>query len=242
MAETTRPEPRYEPVRCPVCRREHVYTPPAYPCPCGAPVALPLVPGAAPVRVRHRTWDASWVAVRCGSCGREGDWPQPELGCTCGTLLALPVDRAAAGTPEAASGAASGVVESTGARPSERPAFSPMTIRTGRDAVLAAAHYLHWLGFHGVRAVHGSPASGIDLRGPGVVARVDPSTTAVGARAVETLWLTGLHASVATACFALAGYAPEARARGELLDVPLFVLDLTGTPQPVNQAAERLAG
>ncbi|MBW1600627.1 hypothetical protein JJV70_00600 [Streptomyces sp. JJ66] len=243
MADTTRPEPRYEPVCCPVCRREHVYAPPVYPCPCGAPVPLPLLRGGVPVRVRHRTWDGSWVTVRCGGCGQEGHWPQPELGCPCGALLALPVDRRAAGTPPAASGTApglfAGAAESAGVR-AERPAFTPVTIRTGRDAVLAAAHFLRWLGFHEVRAAQTSPASGIDLRGPGVVARVDPSTSPMEAAAVETLWLTGLHASVTAVCFALAGYAPEARTRGEVLGVPLFVLDLTGTPQPVNDAAERL--
>jgi hypothetical protein len=42
------------------------------------------------------------------------------------------------------------------------------------------------------------------------------------------------------AFFSLAGYATEARQRADQLDVPLFVLDLTGTPQPVNEAASRL--
>jgi hypothetical protein len=40
--------------------------------------------------------------------------------------------------------------------------------------------------------------------------------------------------------FSLAGYTADARARADSLAVPLYVLDLTGTPQPVNAAAERL--
>jgi hypothetical protein len=42
--------------------------------------------------------------------------------------------------------------------------------------------------------------------------------------------------------FSLAGYTPEARAQADSLGVPLFVLDLTGTPQPVNSLADELEG
>ncbi|MEE1926878.1 hypothetical protein V1J52_01545 [Streptomyces sp. TRM 70351] len=222
------------PVRCPVCRREHLYTPPVYPCPCGAPVALPMLPGGVPLPIRHRTWAGSWVAVRCTGCGRDEEWPQPELGCSCGALLALPVDRRRTGAVPPAAPAPQESVP-------YRPAFTPVTIRTARDAVLAAAHYLRWLGFTDVRAAQSPPASGIDLRGPLVVARVDPTTTPTAADAVETVWITGMHASVTAVCFALAGYAAEARTRAEQLALPLFALDLTGTPQPVNGPAERLA-
>ncbi|OEV09650.1 hypothetical protein AN219_30380, partial [Streptomyces nanshensis] len=79
------------PVSCPECSREHNYTPPVYPCDCGAPVALPLMRDGVPAQVRHRTWDGSWVEVRCPSCGMSKEWPQPELGCGCGTLLRMPV-------------------------------------------------------------------------------------------------------------------------------------------------------
>jgi hypothetical protein len=59
---------------------------------------------------------------------------------------------------------------------------------------------------------------------------------------VECLWLHGLNASAVSVFFSLTGYAPEARARAEDLGVPLFVLDLTGTPQPANGAADELIG
>lgn len=110
----------------------------------------------------------------------------------------------------------------------------------GYDAKLAAAQYLRWLGFEGIRVAERTPASGVDVRGPSVVAHVDPSTSPAGVRDVETLWLNGLNDSVAAVCFALAGYLREARARADELRVPLFVLDLTGTPRAVNDAAEHL--
>ncbi|MFJ4870383.1 hypothetical protein [Streptomyces sp. NPDC088757] len=129
-----------------------------------------------------------------------------------------------------------------GPRPAPvRGAFRPVTIRTGRDAVAAAAGYLRWLGFRDVVQPEERPPSGVDLRAPGLVAQVDPSTRPTGLRAVECLWLNGLSASATSAFFSLAGYTPEARARAAEIGLPLFVLDLTGTPQPVNHAADDLA-
>ncbi|MBA0052118.1 hypothetical protein E0L36_14775 [Streptomyces sp. AJS327] len=121
-----------------------------------------------------------------------------------------------------------------------RPAFQPVTIRTAHDARHAAAHYLRWLGFREVRVTDRRPSSGLDLRGPRVVGHVDPTTSPVEARDVETLWLNGLNESRTAVCFSLAGYTAESRHRAEGLGLPLFVLDLTGTPQPVNTPANRL--
>ena len=42
------------------------------------------------------------------------------------------------------------------------------------------------------------------------------------------------------ACFSLAGHADDARRRADDLGVPLFVLDLTGTPRAVNDVADQL--
>ncbi|MCH6163307.1 hypothetical protein [Streptomyces marispadix] len=286
------------PVRCPECRREHTYTPPVYPCDCGAPVTLPLLRDGAPARVRHRTWAGSWVQVRCPACGVSKEWPQPELGCGCGTLLRMPVvppqygpavtgapsggDGApgqekdpSGGGPEAVSRAgsdggaeapgdsassattgAAGVAgpsapaapaKSQGARkdrgkprPVSRPAFRPVTIRTAQDARTAAAEYLRWLGFPEVRVTEKRPSSGVDVRGAGIIAHVDPTTAPTTLREVETLWLNGLNEEVGTACFSLAGYSREARTRADSLCVPLFVLDLTGMPQAVNDPADEL--
>lgn len=121
-----------------------------------------------------------------------------------------------------------------------RPSFRPMTIRTARDAVATSAGYLRWLGFRDVVQPEERTASGIDLRAPGLVAQVDPSTRPAALRAVECLWLNGLSSSSVSVFFSLAGYTPEARSRADELGIPLFVLDLTGTPQPVNTPADEL--
>ncbi|MEU6880440.1 hypothetical protein [Streptomyces sp. NPDC046712] len=121
-----------------------------------------------------------------------------------------------------------------------RPSFRPVTIRTARDAVAASAGYLRWLGFRNVVQPEERTASGVDLRAPGLVAQVDPSTRPAALRAVECLWLNGLSSSAVSVFFSLAGYTPDARSRADELGIPLFVLDLTGTPQPVNTPADEL--
>ncbi|WP_326587163.1 hypothetical protein [Streptomyces sp. NBC_01294] len=128
--------------------------------------------------------------------------------------------------------------------PVPRPAFRPVTIRTARDAVATAALYLRWLGFQDVRQPDGRPipAATVDLRAPGLVAQVDPTTAPAGLRAVECVWLNGLTASATSVYFSLAGYTDDARARADDLGIPLFVMDLTGMPQPVNDPADELVG
>jgi hypothetical protein len=122
-----------------------------------------------------------------------------------------------------------------------RPPFRSVTIRTALDAVTATALYLRWLGYRGVRRADQRPPSGIGLAARGVVAQVDPAVRPAGLRDVECLWLTAMTESADCLYVSLAGYADDARARADALGVPLFVLDLTGTPRPVNDPAETLA-
>ncbi|MFD5233935.1 hypothetical protein ACFWJ5_36470 [Streptomyces qaidamensis] len=122
-----------------------------------------------------------------------------------------------------------------------RPPFRSVTIRTALDAVTATALYLRWLGYRGVRRADQRPPSGIGLAARGVVAQVDPAVRPTGLRDVECLWLTAMTESADCLYVSLAGYADDARARADALGVPLFVLDLTGTPRPVNAPAETLA-
>ncbi|MET9574791.1 hypothetical protein ABZY30_04395 [Streptomyces massasporeus] len=125
--------------------------------------------------------------------------------------------------------------------PPARPPFLSVTIRTARDAVTATALYLRWLGYRGVRRADQRPPSGIGLAARGVVAQVDPAVRPATLRDVECLWLTAMTESADCLYFSLSGYADDARARADALGVPLFVLDLTGTPRPVNAPAETLA-
>ena len=338
------------PVRCPACRREHVYASPAYPCACGAPVAPVLDPQAVPAAVTHRTWDEDWVTVPCAACGRADQWPRPELGCPCGTVVRVPLADAGRGggsgegtgpgpvddeprtaAPGAGATAGAGVCAGadppgtpgeppasgtaraddrdcgsggdltdgtrpggpgTGADgnapgaagtsdtspggtdrgqdrsrhteqdasrrphpaprrerlpaalpltgPASRAAFQPVTIRTARDAVTAAALYLRRLGYRDIRRADRRPPSGISLAARGIVAQVDPTVRPVSLRDVECLWLTAMTESAGCACFSLAGYQKDARTCADSLGVALFVLDLTGTPQPANSLADGL--
>lgn len=269
------------PVRCPACRREHLYAALSYPCVCGAPVTPPLDRLAEPAAVTHRTWDEDWVTVRCEACGREDQWPAPELGCTCGTELRIPVRGVR--RPRRAQLAPGTVAEAnhdtdedtrpetlpdTSAHPADtsphgtdspphtpqdtspdispdtspvpRPAFQPVTIRTARDAVTAAALYLRWLGYQDIRRADQRPPRGIGLAARGILAQVDPTVRPASLRDVECLWLTAMTESAECVYFSLSGFADDARARADTLGVPLFVLDLTGTPQPVNSPADDL--
>ncbi|MET9561604.1 hypothetical protein [Streptomyces tauricus] len=124
--------------------------------------------------------------------------------------------------------------------PVPRPAFQPVTIRTARDAVTAAALYLRWLGYRDIRRADQRPPSGIGLAARGIVAQVDPTVRPASLRDVECLWLTAMTESAGCVYFSLAGYEEDARARADSLGVPLFVLDLTGTPQPANSLADEL--
>ncbi|GGO92466.1 hypothetical protein [Wenjunlia tyrosinilytica] len=229
------------PVRCPACRREHAFTPATFPCACGAPLTVPLLRAGIPVQVRHRSWDDSWVILRCGECGRCDQWPQPEFGCACGATVRLPVDTGRTGTDQP-SGRSGPRRQTTAAAslPPLRPPFHPVTIRTSADAVTAAVQYLKWLGFAEVRPSEDRARSGIDIRGKGVVAQVDGDIRPTALKEVECLWLNSLNEDCASAFFALAGYSRDARVRADQLSIPLFVLDLTGTPQAVNEAAEVL--
>ncbi|WP_338325691.1 hypothetical protein [Streptomyces hoynatensis] len=181
---------------------------------------------AAAVPVRHRSWAGSWTEIDCATCGRRGQWPQPEFECPCGVTVRL----AAGDEPPPASPRAAVA----------RPPFEPLTIRTAYDAVACAARYLDWLGFAGVRTAVPRPGSVVGLTGQGVVGLVDPTTAPTGPRRIETLWLHGMAEGALAVAFALAGYDRRARGQADALRVPLFVLDLTGTPQPVNEAAEEL--
>jgi hypothetical protein len=275
------------PVRCPACRREHLFAAPSYPCVCGAPVTPPLDRLADPAPVTHRTWDEDWVTVPCDTCGRADQWPHPELGCPCGVMLRIPVrgvrrplraevvpgtgapadletePEAAPHTPEPPppGTAAPPPLSTAGASPAPaapgsplvpdhvplprttptpRPVFQPVTIRTARDAVTAAALYLRWLGYRDIRRADQRPPSGIGLAARGMLAQVDPTVRPATLRDVECLWLTAMSESTGCVYFSLAGYADDARGRADALGIPLFVLDLTGTPQPVNTHADEL--
>ncbi|WP_190082211.1 hypothetical protein [Streptomyces longisporoflavus] len=231
------------PVRCPVCRRDHTYAPPSYPCACGAPVVPPMARGATVTPVTDRTWADEWVTVRCRTCGRRDQWPHPELECGCGAVLRIPVRAVQAPTatpPAPTTPPATTPPALPRSAPRPRPAFQPVPVRTAQDAVTVAALYLRWLGFGDIRGGVKRAPSGVRVAARGLIALIEPSVQPSSLRDVECVWLSAMAESVTCVCFSLAGYEEAARTRADALSIPLFVIDLTGTPQPVNNAAAEL--
>ncbi|MFE9933488.1 hypothetical protein [Streptomyces sp. NPDC005533] len=255
-------------VRCTACGRESEWPQPELGCgSCGTVVRIPVHPleGVAPGDGgAHGAADAPPGAPAGGAGagdepgpGRAGSAPGPGPGVggpDRGRSGPRPDPREPGLDPRGA-GPTGGPADGQPARaplpvplpptaPLPRPAFRPVTIRTARDAVATAALYLRWLGFQDVRQPDARPipSAAVDLRAPGLVAQVDPTTAPAGLRAVECVWLNGLTASATSVYFALAGYTEEARTRADDLGIPLFVMDLTGMPQPVNDPADELVG
>ncbi|MFC9650524.1 MULTISPECIES: hypothetical protein [unclassified Streptomyces] len=210
-------------VRCTACAREGQWPRPELGCPCGAMLRIVVEPTA------PEPATPAPVAAEPATAGEPA--PEPQVPARPASERPVPEHPARIPLPRTAT--------------APRPAFRPVTIRTARDAVTTAALYLRWLGFKSVVESGEPPAPGIStpgtgLRGPDVVAQVDPTTGPASLRSVECLWLTGMNASATSVYFSLAGYADDARARADALGLPLFVLDLTGAPQPVNGPADEL--
>ncbi|WKD31746.1 hypothetical protein [Streptomyces xanthophaeus] len=221
-------------VRCTTCGRESEWPHPELGCgSCGTVVLIPV----------HPLEGTQSPAGRAGAAGPPQAAARPDRGGSGRGPVGGPADGPTGGAPGGATDGRPAHIPPPAA-PVPRPAFRPVTIRTARDAVATAALYLRWLGFRDVRQPDGRPipAATVDLRAPGLVAQVDPTTAPAGLRAVECVWLNGLTASATSVYFALAGYTEEARARADDLGIPLFVMDLTGMPQPVNDPADALVG
>ncbi|MFJ3175679.1 hypothetical protein ACIPJK_33605 [Streptomyces roseus] len=239
-------------VRCAACGRVSEWPHPELGCAsCGTVARLPVRPvdpvssGASESGGGVRQGPRPGADVRGGQGGR-GDRGEvrgrgrPGPG---GSGGSGPAEPGTAGAGSAGAGpSGSRAPGGPPAAPGQRPAFRPVTIRTARDAVATAALYLRWLGFHDVRQPDARPvpSAAVDLRAPGLVAQVDPTTAPAGLRAVECVWLNGLTASATSVYFSLAGYTQDARSRADDLGIPLFVMDLTGMPQPVNDPADAL--
>lgn len=229
-------------VRCAACARVSEWPQPEVGCASCGTVARIAVRPVDPVDSVDQVDSARPGSTAPGGGVREGLRPRPDAP---GGVRGEVRGRAPAGAPPGrARPGGSGEAGTPAAAPEPRPAFRPVTIRTARDAVATAALYLRWLGFQDVRQPDGRPipSAAVDLRAPGLVAQVDPTTAPAGLRAVECVWLNGLTASATSVYFSLAGYTQDARSRADDLGIPLFVMDLTGVPQPVNDPADALVG
>ncbi|TLS43842.1 hypothetical protein FE633_23950 [Streptomyces montanus] len=256
-------------VRCAACGREDEWPRPELGCSCGTVLRVPVTEPPAPrghARPTEPDTDTAPAtrteadAAQDPVSGQEPPTPRadsgtdPEVRAAEGTDDGSGARRADAGAdhPDSTPGTAPDSAPATGPGtpapriplPREasapRPAFQPVTIRTARDAVTVAALYLRWLGYQDIRRADQRPPSGIGLAARGVLAQVEPALSPASLRDVECLWLTAMTESVGCVYFSLAGYAEDARTRADSLGIPLFVLDLTGTPRPVNSLADEL--
>ncbi|WP_308461142.1 hypothetical protein [Streptomyces sp. Ru62] len=252
-------------VSCAACGRLGHWPHPELGCPCGTVLRIPVTG----VRAAEPTAGAqgpagAWESP--GTRGPAGAWESP--GTRGPADVQAPTDPqeptsppgpAGAHTPEGARGP-SGSTEPAGAREprgagepagapgpaavhrssGHRPPFQPRPIRTARDTVTTAALYLRWLGYRDIRRADQRPPNGVGLATRGLLAQVDPTARPAGPRDVECLWLTAMTESAECVYFSLAGYTDAARAGADALGIPLFVLDLAGVPQPVNDPADTL--
>ncbi|MFD7614214.1 hypothetical protein [Streptomyces sp. NPDC059828] len=211
--------------RCQACGRQDQWPQPELGCPCGTVLRIAV----RPVTSRPRPPGPSTPSA-----------PASPAGPTAPSAPSAPFRSPAAAEARGGRAGLPTHIPLPRTVPAPRPTFRPVTIRTAGDAVTTAALYLRWLGFEEIVQQKDWYASGLALRGPGLVAQVDPTTRPATLRAVECLWLNGLNEEALGVFFSLAGYASDARARADELGLPLFVMDLTGTPQPVNGPADAL--
>ncbi|MEK8173066.1 hypothetical protein NKH77_40855 [Streptomyces sp. M19] len=144
-------------------------------------LTLPVLRDGTPIRIRHRTWEDAWVPVRC----------PPVAAATTGHSRN---SAAPAGGGARARGALPGGPDDTAPEPPEpgrhRPAperegwRSRARVPAGDDPYGAGRHHrrLPVPAVAGFRRRHADPDRaplpfGVDLRGDGVIARVDPGPT-----------------------------------------------------------------
>ncbi|MEU4928516.1 hypothetical protein AB0G54_18695 [Streptomyces yokosukanensis] len=225
---------------CTVCHRRNHWPHPELGCPCGTVLRIPVTgptPSSHTPASGTDSTPGSKPTPGKGPTARPGPGADPAPGAD-----AVPPSESGASPARPASPAHPAPASATrpGAR-AARPAFQPRTIRTARDAVTTAAVYLRWLGYQGIRRADQRPPNGIGLAAHGLLAQVDPTVRPAAPRDVECLWLTAMTESADCVYFSLAGYTDDARSQADTLRVPLFVLDLTGLPRPVNTPADELS-
>ncbi|MEU6177003.1 hypothetical protein [Streptomyces coeruleorubidus] len=251
-------------VRCASCGRRGEWPRPEVGCPCGVVLRVPLAEGRDAAGRGGSTAQATPSAdgglkadrditvgadadAEAEAAGRgrapgpsTGTGPRDAAAAFEGAAASASASASAAGDADTGTDEAAAGPDADTGTGTARPPFRSVAIRTALDAVTAAALYLRWLGYRRVRRADQRPPSGIGLAARGLVALVDPAARPATLRDVECLWLTAMTESADCLYFSLAGYADDARARADALGIPLFVLDLTGTPRPVNAPADEL--
>lgn len=223
-------------VPCAACGRPGQWPRPELGCPCGTTLHIPVTRASTPAPRTTRPQDPGHGTR---PPARPAD-PGPGPGSPTPNRLGAPEPR----TPPPArpeDPAHPAPLPPPAKAHAGRTAFQPRPIHTARDAVTTAVLYLRWLGYRDIRRADQRPPRGIGLAARGLLAQVDPAVRPAATRDVECLWLTAMTESAGCVYFSLAGYTGDARSRADDLGVPLFLLDLTGTPRPVNTPAGELS-
>lgn len=113
-------------------------------------------------------------------------------------------------------------------------------IRTARDAELAAAEWMDWMGFSQVAATAPGADGGIDVVSREAVAQVKAETVPVGRPKIQQLHGVATAAGKTGVFFSLSGYTSAAKSFAESVGVALFAFDLQGKPDAVNSPAQTL--
>lgn len=110
-------------------------------------------------------------------------------------------------------------------------------VRSAADAEQAAATWMRWLGIKDAEATPTGPDEGVDVLSEEAVAQVKAQMVAIGRPEVQKLLGASTRAGKRALFFSLGGYTSGAVEFADATDVALFVFDLQGQPEPINDPA-----
>lgn len=119
----------------------------------------------------------------------------------------------------------------------QRPHFR--LVKRPRDAELAAAEWLRWLGFENAVVTPLGPDGGIDVRGSGVAAQVKMEGKVTSEPVLHRLaGAARAYDFEHLAFFSLAGFTPPAMSFADSTGMALFEFDYQSYPIPKNKVAQ----
>lgn len=124
-----------------------------------------------------------------------------------------------------------------GAEPAEP---GPLPCGTPHEMGVAVGRWLRHWGFDDIHVSSDDPGGVVGVRARGLVARVSAAADATGPEAVRALAKAAASVGARAACFSSAGFAREASALADQLDVATFSVAQDGRPAPLNNAEVRL--
>lgn len=118
--------------------------------------------------------------------------------------------------------------------------FTPLPIRTARDAEENARRWLEHVGFAACVLTAKGADDGVDVRGRGVIAQVKAQAVPVGLDVVQRTYGCAQAERAVGAVFGMKQFTVQARRWADTYGVALFSFDLSGTPVAENDCAAQL--